>query len=67
MAEKTCGASSDLGGKICPLVSIILTTVHASLYSVICICFTQFFTVVHIVERLVLQKIYVVNKEIFWV
>ena len=31
----------------------------------ICIYFTPFFTAVYIVEQLVLQKIYVVNKEGF--
>ena len=39
-------------------------TVHAPLLPTVCIFFTLFFTAIYIVERLVLQTIYVLNKVI---
>ena len=42
----------------------ITCTLHAPLHPEVCIFFPLFFTEVYIVERLVLQIIYVLNKEI---
>ena len=42
-----------------------MNTVSAPFQRGACIFFTPFFTGVYIVERLVLQTIYVLNKEIF--
>ena len=43
----------------------ILITVRDTLQAAACILFTPYFTTVYIVVQLVLQTIYVLNKEIF--
>ena len=48
----------------CLFFSASMYTVGAPLKASACIFFTPFFTAVYIVERLVLQTIYVLDKEI---